>query len=55
MEPESTIACGGAELMEQAESQMSPSLAPPPDGGLCAWSQVFAAHLINCLTWLEFT
>lgn len=23
----------------------------PPDGGLRAWSQVFAAHLINAMTW----
>lgn len=23
----------------------------PPDGGLLAWSQVLAAHLINCLVW----
>lgn len=25
--------------------------ADPPDGGLRAWSQVFAAHLINAMTW----
>ena len=24
---------------------------PPPDGGLRAWTQVLAAHLINALTW----
>ena len=54
MEVESTIARGGLESIEQAEFQTIPSLAPPPDGGLRAWSQVFAAHLINCLTWLEF-
>ena len=54
MELESIIARGGVDSMEQIESQSNPSLAPPPDGGLCAWSQVFAAHLINCLTWFEF-
>ena len=26
-------------------------LAPPPDGGLRAWLQVLAGHLINALTW----
>ena len=24
---------------------------PPPDGGALAWSQVFAGHLINAVTW----
>lgn len=28
-----------------------PMPSPPPDGGLRAWSQVLAGHLINCLTW----
>lgn len=27
------------------------SVAPPPDGGLRAWSQVLAALLVNALTW----
>ncbi|KZF21966.1 putative monocarboxylate permease [Xylona heveae TC161] len=32
------------------ESQpLSPE--PPPDGGLTAWLQVFAGHLINAVTW----
>ena len=30
----------------------APSMpTPPPDGGLRAWSQVLAGHLINSLTW----
>ena len=51
MEPGSVIARQHVGSIEQLESQTSPGPAPPPDGGLRAWSQVFAAHLINCLTW----
>ena len=50
-----TASAGVDEPLEQAQTQRDPSPAPPPDGGIRAWSQVFAAHLINCLTWLEFT
>lgn len=35
----------------QAEAQAPLLSAPPPDGGLRAWSQVFVGHLVNCLTW----
>lgn len=35
----------------QAEVQVPSTPTSPPDGGLRAWSQVFAGHLINCLTW----
>ncbi|OIW28261.1 putative monocarboxylate permease [Coniochaeta ligniaria NRRL 30616] len=34
------------------ESQtQAPVVLPPPDGGLRAWLQILAGHLINCLTW----
>jgi MFS family permease len=34
------------------ESQTQASLVlPPPDGGLRAWLQILAGHLINALTW----
>ena len=39
--------------VEQAQAQphsLSES-PPPPDGGIRAWSQVVAGHLINSLTW----
>lgn len=35
----------------QAETQLASAPLPPPDGGLRAWSQVSAGHLINSLTW----
>ena len=35
----------------EAANIRSPSDAPPPDGGLRAWSQVLVGHLINALTW----
>ncbi|KAJ9161741.1 Monocarboxylate permease [Coniochaeta hoffmannii] len=28
-----------------------PAIPPPPDGGLRAWLQILAGHLINALTW----
>jgi MFS transporter, MCT family, solute carrier family 16 (monocarboxylic acid transporters), member 3 len=38
--------------VSDAEIQSPPdALGPPPDGGLRAWTQVLAGHLINSLTW----
>jgi MFS family permease len=33
------------------EGQAEQAIPPPPDGGLRAWLQIFAGHLINALTW----
>jgi MFS family permease len=44
------------EIMTHSDSdspnaELQKELSPPPDGGLLAWSQVLAGHLINTVTW----
>lgn len=36
---------------EKANNEHSKDISPPPDGGMLAWSQVLAGHLINTVTW----
>ena len=51
LELHAPIASSAIISVEQAQAQALSTPTPPPDGGLRAWSQVFAGHLINCLTW----
>ncbi|KAL7812223.1 major facilitator superfamily domain-containing protein [Trichoderma gracile] len=45
--PPTTNTDQDVELAEEAEK----GYGPPPDGGLEAWLQVLATHLINAMTW----
>lgn len=43
-----------AASIERIGAQGTMMSEPPPDGGLRAWSQVLAGHLINALTWYVY-
>ena len=42
------------DFTEHNQAQRAIMPEPPPDGGVRAWSQVVAGHLINSLTWYVF-
>lgn len=58
LRPTGSQACSASRNTASAEhiqAQGTMVLEPPPDGGLRAWSQVIAGHLINSLTWYVST
>ncbi|KAL6910961.1 major facilitator superfamily domain-containing protein [Trichoderma evansii] len=51
---EKDVSSNGAVAVQEADVELGEEekdYGPPPDGGLIAWLQVLATHLINAMTW----